>query len=524
MFLLAGTFFPIDEFPHWAIVASQFNPLYHCVELVRHAAFGFETADIGHVAALVIFAGADVAARDVADAQAAHRLMRRARRPRRHRSRSRRRAAAHPGFVDIKQTTRSARRSSNVTDRRRSSSGAGTGRTSTTRSRRTPARSTPTPGARASRCCTRQGDTFAFFFRSPGTYAYHCKVHPDMTGQVVVETRRRIATSAAPRCRGHARGSTAGEAVVRFRIDERASILAEVRRPGAAEGAAGRVPLRSRRERAAFGVKVPRGRSVVRLRATRRRRQRLASAVCFRTPLRRIVEGVAPPIFDVEQAVLLLELDPPFGKREVQLARRKLAKVWHPDIAPPGQQFEHERHLKVINEAADTLEQPGRGRRAAARSPATPSRSAPPPRARRARRPAGAPTRRSSASAATAADQQQHDPFGSRMPDHSVVHRYARCLSYPEWGVGTVQGIYFTGDGDHDAAVGARLLPHRHPHRAGRLAALRRLLQARPGADRVAALHAGGQARAGRGGLQARRQAARLRARRRARATPPSCA
>ena len=31
------------------------------------------------------------------------------------------------------------------------------------------------------------------------------------------------------------------------------------------------------------------------------------------------------------------------------------------------------------------------------------------------------------------------------MPDHSVVHRYARCVSYPEWGVGTVAGIYFTG-------------------------------------------------------------------------------
>jgi tetratricopeptide (TPR) repeat protein len=29
-----------------------------------------------------------------------------------------------------------------------------------------------------------------------------------------------------------------------------------------------------------------------------------------------------------------------------------------------------------------------------------------------------------------------------------VVHRYARCLSYPEWGVGSVNGIYFTGDGD----------------------------------------------------------------------------
>jgi tetratricopeptide (TPR) repeat protein len=49
---------------------------------------------------------------------------------------------------------------------------------------------------------------------------------------------------------------------------------------------------------------------------------------------------------------------------------------------------------------------------------------------------------------AQADDQRKHDPFASRVPDHSVVHRYARCLSYPEWGVGTVQGIYFTGDGD----------------------------------------------------------------------------
>jgi tetratricopeptide (TPR) repeat protein len=29
-----------------------------------------------------------------------------------------------------------------------------------------------------------------------------------------------------------------------------------------------------------------------------------------------------------------------------------------------------------------------------------------------------------------------------------VVHRDARCISYPEWGVGTVSGIYFSGDGD----------------------------------------------------------------------------
>src|SRR6185312_10451398 len=104
-----------------------------------------------------------------------------------------------------------------------------------------------------------------------------------------------------------------------------------------------------------------------------------------------------PPVLDIEQAVLLLEIEPPFDKREIQLARRRMAKIWHPDIAPPGKQLEHERHLKAVNEAAD---------------------------------------------------REKHDPFASRVPDHSVVHRYARCLSYPEWGVGNVNGIYFTGDGD----------------------------------------------------------------------------
>src|SRR5438067_11537555 len=61
-------------------------------------------------------------------------------------------------------------------------------------------------------------------------------------------------------------------------------------------------------------------------------------------------------VLDIEQSLLLLELEPPFDKRDVQLARRRQAKIWHPDIAPPGKQFEHERHLKAINEAADQLE------------------------------------------------------------------------------------------------------------------------------------------------------------------------
>src|SRR3954452_4725491 len=61
-------------------------------------------------------------------------------------------------------------------------------------------------------------------------------------------------------------------------------------------------------------------------------------------------------ILDIEQHLLLLELEAPFDKRDVQLARRRMAKRWHPDIAPPGKRPEHERHLKAINDAADQLE------------------------------------------------------------------------------------------------------------------------------------------------------------------------
>lgn len=57
LFLVAGTFFPIDGLPQWAQVLAQFNPLYHCVQLVRHACFGWEWInDAGNVAFLVVFA------------------------------------------------------------------------------------------------------------------------------------------------------------------------------------------------------------------------------------------------------------------------------------------------------------------------------------------------------------------------------------------------------------------------------------------------------------------------------------
>src|SRR5437763_10910097 len=152
-------------------------------------------------------------------------------------------------------------------------------------------------------------------------------------------------------------------------------------------------------------------------------------------------------ILDVEQALLLLELSAPFDQRSVQLARRRMAKRWHPDVAPPGRSYEHQRHLQAINEAADQLEQlaesarGGRVSGGAVRASAAAARKA---RAEEGRRAYEAEQR----AHAAAEERAKHDPFGSRVPDHSVVHRYARCLSYPEWGVGSVTGIYFTGEGD----------------------------------------------------------------------------
>ena len=67
--------------------------------------------------------------------------------------------------------------------------------------------------------------------------------------------------------------------------------------------------------------------------------------------------------FDLEQAMALLELEAPFDVRDVQLARRRMAKRWHPDIAPPGKQFEHQRHLQAINDMADELERLAEGAR-----------------------------------------------------------------------------------------------------------------------------------------------------------------
>jgi lipooligosaccharide transport system permease protein len=57
LFLVAGTFFPLDGFPEWLQVLAKLNPLYWTVELVRDAVlFGLEWVDLFGVAYLVAFA------------------------------------------------------------------------------------------------------------------------------------------------------------------------------------------------------------------------------------------------------------------------------------------------------------------------------------------------------------------------------------------------------------------------------------------------------------------------------------
>ncbi len=57
LFLLAGTFFPLENLPDWVAAGAVINPLYHTVELVRGSVFGFAgAAPLGHLAGLLAFA------------------------------------------------------------------------------------------------------------------------------------------------------------------------------------------------------------------------------------------------------------------------------------------------------------------------------------------------------------------------------------------------------------------------------------------------------------------------------------
>jgi lipooligosaccharide transport system permease protein len=57
LFLLAGSFFPLNQFPTWAKVLANFNPLHHCVVLVRDLViYGWNGwVDVGRLGVLVLF-------------------------------------------------------------------------------------------------------------------------------------------------------------------------------------------------------------------------------------------------------------------------------------------------------------------------------------------------------------------------------------------------------------------------------------------------------------------------------------
>lgn len=58
LFLVAGTFFPIDQLPEGFQIVAQLNPLHQLVELVRSAAFGFDSYDPLRFLGLLVFATA----------------------------------------------------------------------------------------------------------------------------------------------------------------------------------------------------------------------------------------------------------------------------------------------------------------------------------------------------------------------------------------------------------------------------------------------------------------------------------
>ncbi len=56
LFLLSGTFFPIESLPGWAEVIAQISPLYHGIELVRQVTiFDVDASALWHLTYLVLF-------------------------------------------------------------------------------------------------------------------------------------------------------------------------------------------------------------------------------------------------------------------------------------------------------------------------------------------------------------------------------------------------------------------------------------------------------------------------------------
>ncbi|MDQ3933578.1 MAG: DnaJ domain-containing protein [Actinomycetota bacterium] len=139
----------------------------------------------------------------------------------------------------------------------------------------------------------------------------------------------------------------------------------------------------------------------------------------------------------IDQAVELLELEPPADLRDIQLARRKLAKRWHPDRAAPSQRHVHERQMKSINSAADLL--------------ATRVNDAGPITLVDVKVSADVWRQQQAEAGERAYAAAQEEPRTRRagtQAERSIVYRYVRSASFPEWGVGSIVDVRFSGDGD----------------------------------------------------------------------------
>jgi plastocyanin len=107
----------------------------------------------------------------------------------------------------------------------------------------------------------KRGDLFTEYFGRPGTYTYHCKVHPFMTGTVVVTPYKQPPVDrTAPKLTRVSVSLRGRRATLHFRLSEAASVTARVRRRGSskvvkdafgfARRGAGRLALDLRRLRA----------------------------------------------------------------------------------------------------------------------------------------------------------------------------------------------------------------------------------------------------------------------------------
>jgi curved DNA-binding protein CbpA len=197
----------------------------------------------------------------------------------------------------------------------------------------------------------------------------------------------------------------------------------------------------------------------------------------------------------IHDAARILELGaPPYETGRIRAARRRLAKQWHPDKAPPAQRVVHENHMVAVNRAADLLFERaeeaggsiGASHVAAARQAARAEQRAAGERAARAEDPAPRGGRRR-----------------TRAPERSVVHSYARSESHPEWGVGRVVGVFVTGDGE-DVRRWAEVSFAGQPTRTLRYENLRFVDFSRPdpGSDRARRFLAAARRAAGQGDHQ----------------------